>query len=400
MRILQLINRVPWPLKDGGSIMYYQYIKGYHDAGCEVTVAALNTTKHFVATLPEALTSIARFQTVAIDNRVKPIPAFFNLFSKKSYNAQRFVSREYEQLLKDLLTQHTYDVIVCETVFMASYLPVLRKHSKALVVLRQHNVEHNIWHTLASGESNFIKKKYLQLLADRLQQFEQQHLPVFDVLAAVTENDKHVFEQMGFSKPIHVAPMGINLVQRKTEVNPQTFFHIGSMEWEPNKEAILWFVKEVWPTIIQQFPKARLLLAGRKMDTRFELPFTQGVEVVGEVDDATLFMSQHQIMVVPLLSGSGIRVKILEGMAAGKAIISTTLGAQGINCEHRKNILIADTADEFCQYAAQLLNNPLLCDTLGNEAQKLIDTHYSNTKVIADLLHFYQTQINLRQTNV
>src|SRR6478752_3255321 len=173
MRILQLINRVPWPLKDGGSIMYYQYIKGYAEAGCDVSVAALNTTKHYVETIPDELTSIANFHTVKVDNRVKPIPALLNLFSNKSYNVQRFISHDFEKLLTDLLTRHTYDVIVCEIIFMAEYIDVLRKHSNALVVLRQHNVEYRIWETLAQGATNPIKKWYLNLLAKRLEKYEQ-----------------------------------------------------------------------------------------------------------------------------------------------------------------------------------------------------------------------------------
>jgi glycosyltransferase involved in cell wall biosynthesis len=397
MRILQLINRVPWPLKDGGAIMYYQYIKGYADAGCEVTVAALNTTKHYVETLPEELTSMAHLYAVKVDNRVKAIPAFFNLFSRKSYNVQRFISRDFEQMLDELLGKNTFDVIICESLFMAPYINTIRRRSNALLVLRQHNVEHMIWETLAQGEANPIKKWYLNLLAKRLRNYEQKTLPAFDVLTVVTENDKQVFTQMGYTNPIHVGPLGIAVTKQHQTPVPQSLFHIGSMEWEPNKEAIVWFVKNVWPRIHKQYPQASLHLAGRKLTSQFELSYSAGVIVAGEVPDALQFMADHQIMIVPLFSGSGIRVKIIEGMAAGKAVIATSLGAQGIKYEHGKNILIADTADEFCQCIGQLLNNPLLCNTIGNEAQKLINSEYGITKVINEMLNFYRIQINLKQ---
>jgi glycosyltransferase involved in cell wall biosynthesis len=104
-------------------------------------------------------------------------------------------------------------------------------------------------------------------------------------------------------------------------------------------------------------------------------------------------MQSKQIMIVPLFSGSGIRVKILEGMALGKAIISSSLGAQGIDCENGKNILIANTADEFCQCIGQLLNNPVLCESLGKQARKLVSEKYSNTKITADVLRFYKQQL-------
>ncbi len=395
MRILQLMNRVPWPLKDGGSIMYYNYIKGYKNAGCDITVVAYNTTKHFVETIPTELTSLANIHTIPLDNRVKPIPALLNLFSSKSYHVERFISSKFEQLLIDLLSKNTYDIIVCESIFMATCMDTLRSNSKALLVLRQHNVEHEIWQTLANGEPNIFKKWYLNLLAKRLKTFEQNILSKFDVLTTVTQNDKAVFEQMGFTKPIHVAPLGIDVIKSDTKPQSQSLFHIGSMEWEPNKEAITWFLDHVWPKVYTQFPGASLHLAGRKLTTAFPLSFSAGVHIHGEVEHAQQFMLNNQIMIVPLFSGSGIRVKILEGMAAGKAIISTTLGAQGIHHTHGKNILIANTADEFYQCIEQLLNNPLLCETLGTEAQKLIETEYSNTRVINEVLDFYKAQINL-----
>src|SRR5689334_15168071 len=142
MRILQIMNRVPWPLKDGGALGYYNYIKGYHDAGCEVTVAAMNTSKHFVQMeeLPAEVKQLADWRTSYVDNRVKPVDAFLNLFSSQSYNIQRFISPAFEQLLVDLLHEKAFDVIIFESLFVAHYIDIVRMHSKALLVLRQHNV--------------------------------------------------------------------------------------------------------------------------------------------------------------------------------------------------------------------------------------------------------------------
>jgi glycosyltransferase involved in cell wall biosynthesis len=397
MRILMLINRVPWPLTDGGSVMYYQYIKGYVEAGCEVTVAALNTTKHYVDPIPHELSSIAKVHTTKVDNRVKPIPAFLNLFSDKSYHVERFISAGFEAMLKGLLQNNTYDVISCETIFMAPYLNVIRNNSKALLVLRQHNVEFMIWETLARGETNPLRKWYLSLLAKRLKQYEQKILKSFDALTVVTANDKRHFEEMGYTGGIHIGPLGLSVIKSDRQPQPASLFHIGSMEWEPNKEAIRWFVRQVWPIIREEYPQASFHLAGRKLTDDIGLSGIDGVALHGEVPDVWHFMQEYRIMVVPLFSGSGIRVKILEGMAAGKAVITTSLGAQGIGYEDGKNILIADTANEFCHHIGQLINNPLLCNTIGNEAQKLIEKEYGTSKVITEMLRFYQEQINLKQ---
>ena len=171
MRILQLINRFPWPLKDGGALGYYNFLKGYHDAGCELTCAILNTSKHFVdfEKLPNEVKELADFRLSYIDNKIKPIEALRNLlFSKESYHVVRFISKEFEQLFVNLCKEKQFDVVVFESIFMAPYLNIIRENTKATCVLRAHNVEYEIWQSLAEIENNPIKKFYLNILSNRL----------------------------------------------------------------------------------------------------------------------------------------------------------------------------------------------------------------------------------------
>lgn len=398
MRILQLMNRVPWPLKDGGSIGYYNFIKGYHLAGCSVDVAALNTSKHYVQMqpLPHELSDIAEWHTVDIDNRVKVVDAFMNLFSNQSYHVNRFVSADFERMLGQLLQNKQFDVIVLESIFTTPYIDCIRRYSKALIVLRHHNVEHQIWELLVGQTFNPVKRWYLLLLAKRLKKFEIKQLNAVDVCTCVTEQDAQTFRDLGCTLPMHVIPASVDddlLDIKRQEPASASLFHIGSMEWEPNVQAVNWFIAEVWEKLSLNYPTLSFHIAGRGMPDDFKKLTKPNLFVEGEVENAVSFMLTKQIMVVPLFSGSGIRVKILEGMALGKVIVATSLGAQGIDCEHGKNILIADTADEFCQCIGQLLNNPLLCEALGNEARKLVSEKYSNTKITADVLTFYKQQL-------
>lgn len=394
MRILQLINRVPWPLTDGGAIGYYNAIQAYHNAGCDITVIALNTTKHYVSQLPEALTQIATWHTIDVDNKVKLWPAFLNLFSKTSYHVNRFISSECEKKLHSILSTQSFDVVVFESLFMMPYVDCVTNNSNALRVLRQYNVEHLIWHKLATSETRILKKWYLTLLAKRLFSYEQSALNKADVLCVLSEEDKSQLMAMGCSKPIHVSPLGVSVLTPPSsqQLEEGSIFHLGSMDWQPNIEAMEWFAQNVWPVVQKRHPGSSFHMAGKNMPDSFKQYETEQFEVLGRVDDAVSFMMTKQIMVVPLFSGSGIRVKILEGMAIGKAIVATSLGAQGIDCEHGKNILIANTVDEFCQCIGQLLNNPVLCAALGNEARKLVAEKYSNTKITADVLSFYKQQ--------
>jgi len=399
MKILQIINRVPWPLKDGGSIGYYNYIKGYHDAGCEVTVAALNTSKHFVDMnlLPDEVKKIADWRTSFIDNKVKPIDAFLNLFSNKSYHIERFVSTDFKQLLTNLLQEKKFDVIIFESLFVASYFDVVSNNSDALLVLRQHNVEHKIWETLAQDEKSLFKKAYLNLLTRRLKEFEISQLNKFDALTTVTLNDANDFRKLGCTKPIYSSPTGIDISRLKVDdsnLELNTLFHIGSMEWMPNQQAILWFVKNVWNNISEKLPELKFYIAGRGMPDSFKQLQDKNMIINGEVDDAVKFIQSKQMMIVPLFSGSGIRIKILEAMALGKAIISTSLGAQGIEIEDGKHLIIADTSEQFIEAISKLVLDSNLATELGNNARKLIEEKYNNTKVIERLLMFYEEQIN------
>jgi len=400
MKILQLMNRVPWPLNDGGSLGFYNYTKGYHDAGCEVTVAALNTVKHFVPHIPESLSSLATWHTTTIDNRVKLLGAALSLLKNESYNISRFYSKAFEQMIGNLLVENTYDVIVFESIFMAPYLDIVSKKSNALLVLRQHNVEWKIWETLSQQEVSKLKRWYLHKLAEQLKQYEQKMLNNFDVLVPITQNDIDKFIQMGLNIPYCISPAGIDTAKFSgyKNVNQHPIvFHLGSMEWLPNQDAMQWFLNCVWPKVLAEVPDAQCEIAGRGMpDTFFKTKFANTL-VHGEVENAQEFMKDKSIMIVPLFSGSGIRIKILEGMAMGKAIVTTSLGVQGIACENRKHLLIADDADTFAAAVVSLLKDEGLRKKLSDNAAQQVAEVYDNNKVLIRLLNFYSQQITQKK---
>ena len=153
MRILQLCKKFPYPLKDGESIAVNSLSKSLHELGCEVTLLAMNTRKHFYDTrkLPSSFTHYQQIHTVTLDNRIKPLEAFANLFSRDSYHISRFVSSGFQQALVRLLREESFDVIQLETLYLAPYIPLIRRHSDALVAMRAHNVEHEIWQRIAAN---------------------------------------------------------------------------------------------------------------------------------------------------------------------------------------------------------------------------------------------------------
>lgn len=396
MKILQISHRVPWPLNEGGTIGIYNYTKGYHLDGHQVTLLALDGNKHQTNRKEAqiALQPFADTKIVGIDTNIRLWDAFKNLFTKDSYNVQRFYSSEFKRLIKDTLSRVEFDVIQIEGTFAALYTDVVLKNkpSKCLVVLRQHNVEYQIWERLAFNCRQPIKKMYLSILAKRLKTFESLHLNQYDLIVPVTDDDGKLFKALGCQTPIISSPAGIDteLWQPTIKSDLNKCYHLGSLEWMPNQEAMWWFIKDIWPTLKSQFKELEFYLAGKNMPSSFKQLNIKGIHVVDFVDDATEFVANKGINIVPLLSGSGIRLKILEAMSAGKIVVATKIGAQGINYTNKKNLLIADNLDQFITSFNLIQQNPKQALLLIREARKLIIEEYSNQKVIKELISTFK----------
>ena len=163
------------------------------------------------------------------------------------------------------------------------------------------------------------------------------------------------------------------------------------MDWKPNLEAVSWLMEEIWPQIQKDHPSISLHLAGRKMPTWMTNPEQENIFNHGEVNSANDFINSHDVMIVPLLSAGGMRVKIIEGMALGKTIISTKIGAEGINYKDGENILIANTLEEFSQVINMLVENPNMITVIGNNAREFVNDYYNNNIITSNLLEFYKS---------
>jgi glycosyltransferase involved in cell wall biosynthesis len=176
---------------------------------------------------------------------------------------------------------------------------------------------------------------------------------------------------------------------------PEQFsvFHLGSMDWMPNLEAVDWFLNNVYEKLIRHIPEIKIYLAGKDMPQRIKEIANRNLIVMDRIEDSKGFMNDKSLMIVPLLSGGGMRVKIIEGMALGKPIVSTTVGAEGINYTTQKNILIADTPDDFISAIVKFKNDKEFCKSIGENARKLVEKEYDNKVIGRELLNFYEKLI-------
>jgi glycosyltransferase involved in cell wall biosynthesis len=397
MKLLFLTNKPPYPPKDGGAIATLAMINAFARAGHETTVLAMNTRKHHVTPwdLSPDLTNQTILHLVEVPAQITAKGAIFNFFfSKLPYNAERFIDKKYQNKLLTLLETHSYDIIQIEGLYLLPYVPAIKEVTNSVIVYRSHNIEHEIWQRTTANAKG-LRKIYLQHLTRRMMRFEHEVVNQYDLVVPITHRDALKLDEMGNTKPSFVVPAGVDTAL-KTAVDPfeMNIFYIGALDWTPNQDGILWFVKKCFSLVLKGMPRVRLKIAGRNAPDWLKKELVHpNIDFLGEIDDAGTYMAENGVMIVPLFSGSGMRVKIIEGMARAKAIVTTTIGCEGIDAENGKMIYIADDAPLFAKYLLSLLSNRKKVETMGLEAARFVNRYYNNDELIANLTQFYNKHL-------
>jgi len=393
MKILFLTNRIPFPTNDGGSKAMQNMMLGLKKAGAQISLFSINTNKHHKTLFDlsvEFKSLFDRFYAVDLDTRVNVKDAFLNLFTKKSYNVDRFEDKTIKIELTRFVKTLDVDIVQFEGVYISMYYDIIRKElPKAKLVLRTHNIEFEIWERLASN-AKFLKKKYLQLLASRLKEYELSIYSRFDLLLAISDRDKNKLRDL-CAVPCRVSTVGLEIenISEAKDVKNNLFF-IGSLDWRPNKEGLLWFIKEIWPTIHKKFPQFTFSIAGRNTPKSIKKwNGKSNIFIHGEVDSPKEFIQEHGLMVVPILSGSGTRVKIIEAMMLEKCVLSTSVGVEGLPLQNEKHYFLTNTLEDFIDVITQLSSNDKKREMVEVEAKKIIRNSFDLEQNSTDLYKYY-----------
>lgn len=389
---------MPFPPRDGGSLATYNMVKGLAEAGNSVDLIAMNTAKHFspVALQQPGSTGADRFVSVYVDNKFKLSSLLSNLlFSSLPYNAGRYISNKFRDALTGTLKSGKYDVVQVEGLYLAAYLDTIRKYSDARVVYRAHNIEHRIWENFGIYNRNPLKKWYIKKQSARIRRFEQEVVNRYDMLAAITEKDLEILNGMGNHKPCIVTHFGMYDTYAETAPNGRDgelcLQFIGALDWLPNVEALEWFSENVWKVLKKSHPDLRFYIAGRNAGRRL-VRYLRRIEAdfMGEIESAAEFLSSPGILVVPLLSGSGIRVRVIEAMYSAKPIIASSMAVSGISCEEGKHLLLADNPAGFVYHIENLLDNPAGAYSMGTRARQFALKSFNNSEIAGKLTDFYK----------
>lgn len=397
MKILQLCFRPQVPANDGGAIAMYNVSSGFqNNPNVELSMFVLNTHKHNIEDdeIKKALNN-NNVDSTFIDTRIKPLQVFFSLFKSTSYNIERFNDKKAKEDLKAILLNNSFDIIHFEGLYVSPLLDTVKEFApKAKTVLRSHNIEYLIWKRRAEQATGY-KKRYLESLAKKLKAYEDVVSKKFDAIVPITQIDAPYFKKLGH-KNIFISSTGVDTNEYKTTDYSQNnkIFHLGSLDWTPNQEAIKWFIEHSWPQLKKENKNLTFYIAGKNMPEHFLEHQEEGIEILGEIEDAQDFICNHGIMIVPLHSGSGMRIKIIEGMACGCPIVSTSIGAEGITYQNGENIVIANTGEEFTKELSALIKDQESRQRIGIQARENILTHYSNQSLINHLVKFYKTLLS------
>lgn len=389
--LLILCNKFPFPPRDGSSIAMASNIRGLQSAGAKLTVVALNTDKHHVENAESHVPDGIEWHIHNVNTTPTPLGALVNLcLSSTSYMLSRFDLDEVRNSVKKAVTNHNFDAAIVDGLFMMPYADILRS-AGVPIVLRAHNVEHHIWNRQIEQESSPLKRWYLTVQNKRLEKYEIAASKAADSIVPITQEDATWFGK--FHSSVHVMPCGI-----QPEMYPEfgskepDVFHIGAMDWIPNVDGIRWFAEKVWPKVLKMDTQAVFHLAGRDSENLNLHQPQRGFFVEGRVDSAADFYAKHGIFVVPLLAGSGMRIKVMEALAYGKAIVGTSVAVEGIPIQNGVHAMIADTPDEFAKAIIKLIHEPTERERLGHEARKLAMRIFDENKLAEDLLNSLPTR--------
>jgi polysaccharide biosynthesis protein PslH len=396
MKILVLSPKPPWPPYDGGAVATMRCIEGLAAAGAIISVLAMKTEKHGAASghSSQSPASLQYYDTVAVDTRIRPLKMLANLlFSAEPYDLQRFRSEQYSEALHSLLLREHFDIIQCEGLLFSYYIDGIRSITDTPLIFRAHNVEHRIREMMAELATVPVEKDYLKNLASRLRKLELRALKQFDAIIPISEPDFQWFKSAAPDRPMMLSETGANVTEPFNEPDNAGLRvgFIGALNWQPNIDALRWFLAAVWPRVLRTLPDATFHIAGRSATAKAKVLIAgKNVFHEGEVEDANRFVASMTVMIAPLFAGSGLRIKIIEAMSHGKTVVATPVAAEGLPVEDHREILIGTDAVSFSDALISALSDPQLRADIGAKARALVIDRFDNLKQTSLLLEFYK----------
>jgi len=408
MRVLHFAPRVCWPLDTGAKLRNYHLARVLAERS-QVTLLAFSDHDEAPRELPqEPLAPLEnpyhQIITVKRDAAYTFAKMVRGLWGRTPLPVLNYTTASMKQALEDLLNTRDFDVVQVESIHLMAYLPIIRAARKQpLVICDWHNIESELMLRYSKREPNLLRRAYAGKTARLMSEFERRATREFDAHVVVSERDALRLRALNPGARVFVIENGVDTahysdalietdassprnVPRKNRI-----VFVGSMDYHANIEGAVKFAREVMPRLRAHQPDLVFTIVGRNPSREVrELAQNPGIEVTGTIDDVRPYYRKAVAAVVPLNVGGGSRLKILEAMAAGVPVVSTTLGAEGLNVEHDKNILIADTNDELIEAIVRVVESEEQRKQLVGAGRALVSSRYDWSTLGANLFEIYR----------
>jgi glycosyltransferase involved in cell wall biosynthesis len=386
MHLLWLSHFIPYPPRGGAHQRSYNLLR--HAAGLyETTFVAFNLQGNSPRELAEWQGELEKycFRVIFWETPVKwkslrwGANLALSVLRPEPYSCWCFWSPGIENKWEALLHAHPSALVHFDSIDLALFAGAAAGFRK---VLNHHNCESAMARRRAEAEPNPAKKRYLDSEASKLLGLETRMCPRFDMNLAVSQADVQVLRSRSPKAQFHVVENGTDtgyFTPPPAPPEPDTLVFTGSLNWYPNISAIQFFVREVWPQVKRERPGVQLYTVGMKPSKSLVafLGRDPQITLVDSPPDVRPWMANASVFICPMTDGGGTKVKILDAMAMGKAVVSTSVGAEGLEVKHGENILIADTSQDFAARVTEALRTRALQERLGREARLLVERKYS-----------------------
>lgn len=372
---------------DGGCVAISSVLKSLLSSkNIDVFHFALSTHKHpfDASNYPETWCSRMKMDAQFINTKTDLFGAIFHLFKNKSYNISRFYDKKVAARIEEIINEQNTDVVFCESIYTLPYIDLFKKY-KLKIILRAHNVEHEIWKQLGEQSGFPLKKWYYNKLSTQLKRYELKQLKRVDGIIAISEEDALFFQQFEPNVRVTAIPTAVKTNFSEPDYKLNDFYFLGAMDWKPNQEGVDWLLKEVLPEGIKG---STLSIAGKSL-AKNEIDHPS-VICEGEIQNALTFIQSHGICLIPMHSGSGIKIKLLENLAMGKPIITTSEGVRGVNVAHNKEVMIADDPESFREAMYTMHMESSKREFLGQAGKKFVINNFGEEKITRRLIAFIE----------
>lgn len=396
MKILFLSPTVPYPLTDGGRIRVFNLLKQIA-LNNDVSILALetqDTDKENITKIQELGVNVHLVENDTTPPSVSISTILSSLFNKQPITVNRYNISAYQHKFRELLDTHTYDVVHYEMLHTAQF----HVQSDLPSILSLQNVDSAIWGRLKQETMNPFYKFAYWTQFRAFKRYERKLSPLFDVVTCTSDIDADKFLQYCSENRVEIIPNGVDVAHFSPETISQDLAHliyIGSMDWFPNEDAVTYFAEEILPLIQKSVPDVKFTIVGGNPSKQVQqLANEEGIEVTGRVPEIKPYFAEATIFIVPLRIGSGTRLKILEALAMGKAVVSTTVGAEGLSFQNREEIIIADEPAVFAEEVIRLLTIPALRKDIGQNGRKRVEQDYDWRNIGEKLVRIYESVVS------